>query len=102
VTWFSAPSSRPNCCTALIEVPTPPEPGRGEKFLAGFVSVPFDDASAEIAAEVRSVLATAGSRIGPYDLLIASIARAHSLTLVTHNTSEFQRVPGLLIDDWEA
>ena len=72
------------------------------KFLAGFVAVPFDDASAEVAAEVRSLLATAGLPIGPYDLLIASVARAHGLALVTHNTVEFRRVPGLLVEDWEA
>lgn len=39
--------------------------------------------------------------IGPYDLLIAAIALANNLTLVTHNTNEFSRVPGLVIEDWE-
>jgi len=34
-------------------------------------------------------------------MLIAAIALAHSLTLVTHNTAEFSRVPGLAIEDWE-
>jgi tRNA(fMet)-specific endonuclease VapC len=37
-----------------------------------------------------------------HDLLIASIAVAHNLTLVTHNTGEFGRIPGLQIQDWEA
>lgn len=82
-----------NTARNLIEV---------NRFLSGFASFPFDDASAGIAAEIRSLLATAGTPIGPYDLLIASIARARALTLVTHNTGEFQRVPGLSIDDWEA
>ena len=39
--------------------------------------------------------------IGPNDLMIASIARAHGLTMVTHNTKEFSRVPGLKLEDWQ-
>ena len=38
---------------------------------------------------------------GPYDLLIASIAIANNVTLVTHNTREFSRVEGLDYEDWE-
>ena len=38
---------------------------------------------------------------GPYDLQIAAIALAHRCTLVTNNTQEFSRVPGLRIEDWE-
>ena len=64
-------------------------------------SVPFDDAAALDAAELRAHLATVGQPIGPYDLLIAAIARTHGLTLVTHNTSEFSRVPGLTLADWQ-
>ena len=41
------------------------------------------------------------SRIGPNDTLIAAIALANGLTVVTHNTREFRRVPGLLVEDWE-
>ncbi len=66
-----------------------------------FVSLPFDDAAAEICGTLRAYLATAGTPIGPNDLMIASIALAHKLILVTHNTSEFARVPGLLIEDWQ-
>jgi tRNA(fMet)-specific endonuclease VapC len=39
--------------------------------------------------------------IGRNDLLIAAIALARGLTVVTHNTSEFGRVPGLAIEDWQ-
>jgi tRNA(fMet)-specific endonuclease VapC len=39
--------------------------------------------------------------IGPLDVQIAAIALANGCTLVTHNTSEFARVPGLRIEDWQ-
>jgi hypothetical protein len=42
-----------------------------------------------------------GKPIGPYDLQIAAIARAHGLIVVTHNTREFARVPGLMLEDWQ-
>ncbi|HRD65594.1 MAG TPA: type II toxin-antitoxin system VapC family toxin [Candidatus Competibacter sp.] len=64
-------------------------------------SLPFDDAAAEIYGQIRAALERAGTPIGANDLLIAAIARAHQLTLVTHNTAEFCRVPGLVVEDWE-
>ncbi len=70
-------------------------------FLANFVSLPLDDPAAEIAAAVRADLATKGTPISPHNLLIAAIALASDLTLVTHNTREFGRVNGLRIEDWE-
>ena len=63
-------------------------------------SIPFADAAALDAAELRAHLAAVGQPIGLYDLLIAAIARTHGLTLVTHNTSEFSRVPRLKLVDW--
>jgi len=69
--------------------------------LAQFDSVPFDDAAAEAYGRLRAHLTTTGQLIGPNDLLIAAIALANGLTLVTHNTAEFSRVPGLVIDDWQ-
>ncbi|WP_414543857.1 type II toxin-antitoxin system tRNA(fMet)-specific endonuclease VapC [Nostoc sp. CCY0012] len=70
-------------------------------FLNNFVSLPFDDAAAKFFGNIRAELATLGIPIGPYDLQIASIAQAHNLILVTHNTGEFSRVNGLQIEDWE-
>lgn len=75
---------------------------RQATFLDRFVSLPFDDAAHSHGARIRAELAQAGTPIGPYDLLIAAIALAHNLTLVTHNTREFSRVHGLMIEDWEA
>lgn len=64
-------------------------------------SLPFDDAAAGHFASVRRHLDRLGTPIGPYDLQVAAVALAHNCTLVTHNTSEFSRVPGLLLEDWE-
>jgi tRNA(fMet)-specific endonuclease VapC len=64
-------------------------------------SLPFDGKAAREFGEIRAYLAGIGKPIGPYDLQIASIARAHGLIVVTHNTSEFSRVPDLALEDWE-
>lgn len=72
-----------------------------ERFLGHFVSLPFDDEAHLHAAQIRANLAQLGTPIDPYDLLIAAIALANDLTLVTHNTREFHRVAGLQFEDWE-
>lgn len=64
-------------------------------------SLPFDDAAAMEYAVIRADLMTRGLSIGGNDMLIAAIARVNEITLVTHNTAEFGRVPGLLIEDWQ-
>ncbi len=66
-----------------------------------FTSLPFDDRAAAEYGEIRAYLTAQGTPIGPNDLMIASIARAHGLRLVTHNTKEFGRVPGLMLEDWQ-
>ncbi len=70
-------------------------------FFSGIPSLPFDDAVADHYGQIRAVLQSAGTPIGPIDLLIAAIARANALILVTHNTGEFNRVAGLNLEDWE-
>lgn len=72
-----------------------------DQFTAPFASLPFDDAAAEHFSQLRAYLEKLGTPIGPYDMQIAAIVLAHGLTLVTHNTGEFGRVPGLAIEDWE-
>jgi len=72
-----------------------------ELFLAPFTSLPFDDACARRCAGIRCELERTGSVIGPHDLQIAAIALHHDLTLITHNTREFSRVPGLRLIDLE-
>ena len=70
-------------------------------FLDQIYSLPFDDVTAEIYGQIRTLLERAGKPIGANDLLIAAIAIANQLILVTHNTAEFNRVPGLVVEDWE-
>jgi tRNA(fMet)-specific endonuclease VapC len=70
-------------------------------FLNQFVSLPFDDLAATTFGTVRAQLEVRGTPIGAYDLQIAAIALSNNLTLVTHNTREFERVDGLQIEDWE-
>ncbi len=65
-----------------------------------FEVIEFDRDDARCAGEVRARLAGAGQPIGPYDVLIAGQALARGLVLVTHNTAEFARVPGLQLEDW--
>jgi tRNA(fMet)-specific endonuclease VapC len=66
-----------------------------------FSVLEFDEEDARQAGHIRAQLASKGTPIGPYDVLIAGQARARALTLVTHNTSEFQRVPGVKVEDWK-
>lgn len=69
--------------------------------IAPFSSLPYDNAAADHFVTIRCHLEALGQPIGPYDLQIAAIALANVCTLVTHNTSEFNRVPGLVIEDWQ-
>jgi tRNA(fMet)-specific endonuclease VapC len=66
-----------------------------------FAVLEFDSEDARQAGVIRAHLASAGSPIGLYDVLIAGQAVARNMILVTHNTDELRRVPGLRIEDWE-
>ena len=72
-----------------------------ETFFTPYVSLSFDEKAAKIFGRIRRELELVGTPIGPYDLLIAAIALANNLTLVTHNTREFSRIPALALEDWE-
>jgi len=61
----------------------------------------FDLAAAEQAARTRALLESIGQPIGPYDLLLAGHALALSLVMVSANTKEFSRVPGLTVENWQ-
>jgi len=66
------------------------------KFLSYFELLDFDQAAAEHYGVIQACL----EPIGPMDTLIAAVARARSLTVVTNNVDEFSRVPGIEVEDW--
>ena len=61
--------------------------------------IDFDAACAARFGEVRGTLLQQGIMVSRMDLLIASVALVHNLTLVTHNTADYRNVPGLRLDD---
>lgn len=63
--------------------------------------IPFDDVAAVAYGEIRAELQRTGLLIGGNDMLIAATALVCGLILVTHNTDEFLRVPGLIVEDWQ-
>ena len=71
-----------------------------EDFAARLEVLPFDEAAADHAADIRADLERKGTPIGAYDLLIAGHARSHGLAIVTGNLGEFGRVDGLRCEDW--
>ena len=70
------------------------------RFLATLECSPFDAAAAEVCGAMRAWLAAQGTPIGPYDVQIAAHAHALGVTLVSNNTREFERVPGLKLENW--
>jgi tRNA(fMet)-specific endonuclease VapC len=81
-----------------------PQRSRAEQdlALAPFRVLDFDAAAADRYAATRAHLADLGRPIGDRDLMIAAIALANRLTVVTSNVSEFSRVRGLGVEDWMA
>jgi len=71
-----------------------------EDFAARLSVLPFDEAAAGHAADIRADLERGGKPIGAYDLLIAGHARSQGLILITGNLREFNRVEGLRCEDW--
>lgn len=77
------------------------EHARVDAFIAQFVLLTFDESAARNFARIRHHIQSQGQTIGAYDYMIAAIALANNLILVTHNTGEFSRVPDLVLEDWE-
>ena len=72
------------------------------EFLSEVPVLPFDVPADSAYGAIRAGLEAAGHPIGSNDLLIAAHARSLDATLVTANTREFQRVPGLNLENWMA
>jgi tRNA(fMet)-specific endonuclease VapC len=89
--WYGvAKSDRPKANAQLVQA-----------FLNGpLTSLTFEDEDARVAGDLRAKLEAAGKPIGAYDLLIAGQAIRHKFVLITANSREFARVPGLQWDDW--
>lgn len=62
--------------------------------------LPFDDKAAAHFGQIRAELYSQGKPIGPYDMMIAGHTRSQGLILVTNNIKEFERVPGLRLENW--
>jgi len=73
---------------------------RTEALLEGMAHLHVDDAAATEYGKLRAYLQKIGQPIGPNDHWIAAQALAAGLTLVSGNSREFQRVPGLKLENW--
>ena len=71
-----------------------------EMFLAPLTILPFDENAVWAYGELRAELERKGTTIGSLDTLIAAHALSQGALLVTNNTDEFARVPGLQLDNW--
>lgn len=71
-----------------------------EQLLENLLVLPLDAGVDRHYAEIRVDLEKMGTPIGQNDLLIAAHARALGLVLVTNNVREFERVPGLVVENW--
>lgn len=73
---------------------------RAQKLLADLKIVPIEHEDGLAAAEIRRELRLQGRPIGGYDLIIAGQAVTRGWTVVSHNLSEYERVPKLKVVDW--
>lgn len=87
--YGAAKSSRPDQNRAALAA-----------FFLPLVLLPFDADAAVRAGDVRAFLERRGTPIGPNDLLIAAHALALGVPIATNNEREFQRVPGLHVENW--
>lgn len=87
-TWAMHPAAGPNRNTALTD------------FINDVHFLPVEIVVAETFGSLRATLRGSGSPVPELDLLIASTALAHGLTLVTNNTKDFARIPGINLQDW--
>jgi tRNA(fMet)-specific endonuclease VapC len=71
-----------------------------QKFVSRMQVLSFTAEAAEHYGQIRAHLESAGTPVGIHDLLIGAHARSEGLTLVTNNRREFDRMPGLAIENW--
>jgi tRNA(fMet)-specific endonuclease VapC len=71
-----------------------------EEFVARLEIQPFSVDAAAHYGQIRAALERAGRPVGLHDMLIGAHARSEGLTLVTNNRREFDRIPGLVVENW--
>ena len=69
-------------------------------FLSNYEVLPFTEKDAILFGQLRAQLSFSGTPIGAYDVMIAAQGVSRNLTVVTHNTKEFSRIPGIILEDW--
>lgn len=88
----------------LLGVEKSKDPGgnrlRVELLLLPFEMLPFDDKCVLHYARLRAYLEGRGTGIGANDYIIAACAMAYGATVITNNAAEFQRIPGLSVEQW--
>lgn len=71
-----------------------------EDFASRLEVLPFSVKAAAHYGEIRNELERKGKPVGAYDVLIGAHARSEGLTVVTNNSREFNRMPGLRVENW--
>lgn len=69
-------------------------------FLGTLEILGLDTGSAQIFGEAKALLERKGQRLADADLFIGAIAITHGATIVTGNRKHYQRIPGVLLEDW--
>ena len=71
-----------------------------EMFLAPLTILPFDTPAVWAYGDLRADMERRGTHIGSLDTMIAAHALSQQVMLVTNNTREYSKVPGLQLDNW--
>lgn len=73
---------------------------RLNEFLLPFETLSYDSDAAAVYGNIRAQLENTGQIIGPLDLLIGAHALSQNLTIITNNIREFDRIDGLVVENW--
>jgi tRNA(fMet)-specific endonuclease VapC len=94
----------PSCCWPILGLYHVGNPAPLLQKIADLLNdvqvLDFDHSRAQEFGKVRGGLLQQGISVPTADMMIAAVALFHNLTLVTNNTADFQRIPGLRLEDW--